>query len=505
MFEPTQQQAVIRDVLMGTSYNLQIRARAGTGKTATTVWLCEQLQKSNPYLSILSLAFNRDIKDELQQRMPRGIKVYTFHGLGLMTCKQALGDVKIDQYKLHNYIRACTKTMAPATALSVEKDIKNSIGIIYATLTDPNDCDKMLRVLRHYDKTLECPEISIALLSQIIQQKRQDQTAIDYDDMQDYPLIFGYRFPQYDYVFVDEAQDVNASQRETLRRLLKPNGRLIAVGDDRQAIYRFRGADGYAMDTLQKQFNMAVYPLSITFRCPKAVVEKARHIVPDYQAHPSAPAGKVLDMCDFDVHRTISALNPGDMVLCRINAPLVPHCLSLARQGKKAWVRGRDIGGGLIALCRRFSKKSIMIADILPEIDIFLQSQIDTARRAGDERQAQTLTDKWDTLYALAQGLASVPELETRINAVFSDRDKGAVLFSTVHKAKGLEAPTVVVLKPELMPPPWVKDCNDTALAMQEEENIRYVAYTRAQETLILQPDSTEVPRQRLEGHRLNA
>lgn len=64
-------------------------------------------------------------------------------------------------------------------------------------------------------------------------------------------------------------------------------GRLIAAGDEHQAIYGWRGAHANSMDVLGERFNCLDLPLSITYRCPVAVVEHARQWVPELEARPA--------------------------------------------------------------------------------------------------------------------------------------------------------------------------------------------------------------------------
>jgi superfamily I DNA/RNA helicase len=80
----------------------------------------------------------------------------------------------------------------------------------------------------------------------------------------------------------------------------------------------------------------------------------------------------------------------------------------------------------------------------------------------------------------MSEGANSVAELMTRCETLFSD-DKSAVTLSTVHKAKGLEADNVYILRPELMPHPMAK----TPEAIAQESNIEYVAVTRTKNKLV--------------------
>ena len=85
------------------------------------------------------------------------------------------------------------------------------------------------------------------------------------------------------------------------------------------------------------------------------------------------------------------------------------------------------------------------------------------------------LQDNVDTINTLAETVASVEELTRKLEMLFNDEAGAAsVMCSTVHKAKGLEADRVWVLEDTLKS------------GGLEEENIRYVAYTRARKELCL-------------------
>lgn len=166
------------------------------------------------------------------------------------------------------------------------------------------------------------------------------------------------------------------------------------------------------------------------------------------------------------------------MVLCRTNAPLVKPCFALIRKGVKATIRGRDIGKGLIDLVKKMN--AVDIVDMMSKLSEYLYRETQKLMAARKEAQAASLTDKVNTVIALADGLNSTYELENRILSVFSDKVEG-VVFSTIHKAKGLEADHVSILEPDLMPHPAAS--RDWEL--QQERNIEYVALTRSKQTLV--------------------
>jgi ATP-dependent exoDNAse (exonuclease V) beta subunit len=122
---------------------------------------------------------------------------------------------------------------------------------------------------------------------------------IDFDDMLYFAYIMNAPLMKYTHVFIDEAQDTNLIQRRLLARLLRHTSRLIAVGDPSQAIYGFRGADSEAMNNIAEEFNCARFPLSISYRCPRKVIELAQRIVPTIEARDNAPDGTVKKLDTF--------------------------------------------------------------------------------------------------------------------------------------------------------------------------------------------------------------
>src|SRR5579859_7996572 len=123
---------------------------------------------------------------------------------------------------------------------------------------------------------------------------------IDFTDMVYWPVVDTkiWLFPQ-DYILVDEAQDLSKAHHELIKKAIKKDkagkviGRMIFVGDDMQAIYAFAGADSYSFLNLAKLPNTLVFPLTISFRCPKAVIKLANTIVPDIRATDNAIEGQV--------------------------------------------------------------------------------------------------------------------------------------------------------------------------------------------------------------------
>jgi len=282
----------------------------------------------------------------------------------------------------------------------------------------------------------------------------------------------------YDVLFVDEAQDFNEVQRRLILKACN-GGRMIVVGDPKQAIYGFRGADSGSMNlfraTLAKSDRgVQIFPLSITWRCPSSVVAEANRFFKDYFCRDDAPEGEVNVNTSFNP-------NVGDLVLCRTNAPLVSECFNLIAQGIPAYVLGRDIGYSLKALVKKVTENgSLRIEQFIPQFESHIEIAKEAFRRADKEKAVQSLEDKAQCILHLTGNTSTVQGLLDNIDKIFGDGKKRGVIFSTIHKAKGLEADNVWILKPEIMPHPMAKSLSDKA----QERNLCYVAITRAKKTL---------------------
>jgi DNA helicase-2/ATP-dependent DNA helicase PcrA len=169
----------------------------------------------------------------------------------------------------------------------------------------------------------------------------------------------------------------------------------------------------------------------------------------------------------------------GDFILSRMNAPLVSTAMTLLRAGKRARVAGKDIGDDLIKLVRGSARAPAACQSSWSAFRAGRGRSPAPERRPqrrGDRTHDRRILDQADMLQNLADDARNVGEIEDRIEALFTDDglgQAGVITLSSVHKAKGLEADRVFILAETLK--------NHT----REEENIRYVAITRAKQELV--------------------
>jgi DNA helicase II / ATP-dependent DNA helicase PcrA len=469
--------------------SLMVRAGAGAGKTTTGL---ESMRRLDPMSSRMFLAFNKRIQENLANKLnpsnPKKAPAKTFHALGNLAWKLQIDSwAKVDGYKVSGLVRRMSDNSNPEFRSDVAKLVSfaKGVGIVPANvgfdatglvmdsvenwidLADEYDLD-FGRVDKH-----RAVELARAVLSESIEQREE---TIDFDDMLYLPIVFGAKFVRYDYLFVDEAQDVNEIQREVIRRSLEPDGRLIAIGDEKQSIYGFRGAGTNSMALLKHEFNAEELPLSVSYRCPIKIVQDANQQVPWLKYRDGAPEGRIERIYSYDPKDYL----PSDVILCRFNAPLVEQAFKLIARDVPCRVLGRDIGSGLIALVKK------MHAENIPDLENRLMRHLasERSRLIRDEKyyKINSLQDRIDTLFIFTKQMptASIADLQTRILNLFDDEvNPNRLTLSTIHKAKGLEWNRVFILKYGLIGKYSVDGVAD------QEDNLRYVAKTRSMNELV--------------------
>jgi DNA helicase-2/ATP-dependent DNA helicase PcrA len=296
-----------------------------------------------------------------------------------------------------------------------------------------------------------------------------------------FPLVKGLRvrFGK-DLLIVDEAQDTSRARRALVQKFLKPKGRLSIVGDDRQAIMGFAGASADALDEWIRLKQATVLPLTVTHRCPKAVVAEAQKLVPDIVAADGAIDGTVTRTDALP-----AALVATDAILCRNTAPLISQAFALIRQGTACKVEGREIGTGLLRLVNRW--KVTTVSAFLGRLDDWSAREMQKAQAKGKDSKVTEIEDRRETLHVICQAvldkkLTSLDKVREHIENLFADDVKNVVTLCTYHRSKGREWPRVMLLQHATRcPSPWAKQ----EWEKRQESNLAYVAITRAQRDLI--------------------
>jgi DNA helicase II / ATP-dependent DNA helicase PcrA len=371
------------------------------------------------------------------------------------------------------------------------------VGLMKASALMPDaPRDALLDIIGHFDIEWDDDSLTdddiIRLARQLLAANNEDTGTVDFDDMLYFVHVFQVKLDTYDYVLVDEAQDTNEIQRVILRKMMGPHSRLVAVGDDAQAIYGFRGASHDSMDLIRDDFDCETLPLSVSYRCPTSVIRAAQQFVPDITARDNAPEGTVTTVTSFK----LSTFLPTDLLVCRNTAPLVTVAYKMLAARQPCKILGRDIGRGLTSLIKKLAGKRTTLAELPDKVLAYQERETATAMKRRQESKAQSIADKCESIMALIDGMTDsdrtrgIPGLIAIIESLFSDNGPNVTTLCTVHKAKGLEAPRVFILDPKLMPSKYARQ----EWQQVQERNLQYVAVTRALNDLVYLDSETIVP-----------
>lgn len=515
-FVPSKFQQDIFDAIEVGDRNIQVQAVAGSGKTTTLVqalnrWPVELLRDT------LFCAFNKEIATELGLRVPQGVAAKTIHSIGLgaimaamkATCPGWSPD-KINGNKYRMMIRAYWEEKSdaemPAEVFSALFDL---VHFARVTLADYKVPEALEALIDEYEI-----EVPVNYRSYILEwvpmflewgafgRSREDggkfdpfrptwgpEEMIDFDDMIWLPQVREWNPKRFARVMVDECQDLSRAQLALVTKSLKPGGIFIFVGDPNQAIYGFTGADARSYQNIQIRTDAIQLPLSVCYRCPRAVIDLAKQIVPQIESGPDASVG-VVETIQSDSFTALA--QPNDMVLCRVNAPLIATAFQLLAEGKRARVRGRDIGAQMVKLIDTIAKRSGFTFGSFPDaVEGWRKGELASLNPKKDnEMRIASINDRADSIGALygaavSRGARSVADLRAEVQALFVDDGQGYIILSSIHRAKGLEANRVFVLKPNLLPHPMAKGDRQ----LEQEQNLRYVAVTRAKRELYFVAD----------------
>lgn len=496
-FAPSQMQGRVIQFIVDGKGSAIVDAVAGAGKTATIEMSLLAIPESK---SVTLIAFSKIIADELNSRIAnlrkvtgrafQNVKASTFHALGYGALRRRLSGLnKVNGRKLVDLVNNFFSLEDADTYGAFVRQLvgyARGEGVGIAGLA-ADTVDVWQGLINHHNMLLDSEDATesraIELARELLAISNRvavEKANIDFDDMLYIPLLLNLRFWQTDFVFVDEAQDTNPVRRAFIAKLLKVNGRLIAVGDPRQAIFGFTGASHDSLELIARDFKTVTLPLSVCYRCSANVVNHAAEIVPHLTAAPGAVAGKVAALAAADVAKVMGAT---DAILCRNTAPLVKLAYQLIAKGKGCKILGRDIGAGLAALVR--IQKASTLDSLGQKLTVYLARELSRFEAEKQEGKAAAITDRVECVRAIMETMSAtdgVTALLAKIDSMFCQDDDSRPLLTlaTVHKAKGKEYPQVAILAPELMPSKFARQ----AWQMQQEENIIYVARTRAQENL---------------------
>ncbi len=516
--QDTPEQTAIFKAGLETNTSLMINAYAGTGKTTTITKLATLLDAQGKGGGV-ALAFNTKIKQELERRFPKTFTVMTLNGLGHRAWGRAIGkSLRLEERKLGLLVTEALKpySLPKETWDDVRRLVTGAMqkglvpseyphkGLLSDTVGNwSNIAD---------DLWIGANETTIQLARQVLIQniKQAFDGVISFDDQIYCSAMLGGVFPRFALVLGDEAQDWSPLNHIQLAKTA--SDRIIAVGDPKQSLYAFRGADSSSMTNLRKLRKEWIdLPLATTFRCPKVIVARQQGHAPGFLAYHANPQGAVHNGSHYTIREgelefgtrakdsveiswtwdDVKALGFEKVaILSRNNAQLISMAFKLLRQQIGVRMQGRDIGKGLIALSKKILPDDTTVAgECANAIEAWKNRECDLAYANSHEEKVAGITDRAESLMAVLESamVENAGQLRKQLEFLFS-KDTGQVLLSTIHRAKGMEWPLVIHLDPWRIPSKHARKAaaegNPTPL--DQDRNAVYVCETRAQEVLIL-------------------
>lgn len=498
-------QEKIMDFVLNEKGNAVINAVAGSGKTTTLLQIIKRINRKEKGIY---LAFNKSIEQEMKAKIPApysNIGVKTCHAIGYHILKSSIWNNKKPEVNNRKYTDIvnnqcikweieCENSEIKSKLYEVKRAIKKLLGMAMMTLTDFHDEEELINLAAKFDIKWDidsCPNF-FHYMRDVAAAGLSNFKIVSYTDMVYMTYYYQDRvdFPVYDWVLIDECQDLNAIQQYIFKKIVKPEtGRFIAVGDKFQAIYAFTGADIKSFDKIMESDNTTELKLSVTYRCAKKIVETAKEIIPEADIIPfeDAPEGYVY----YDSYESAAE---GDMVLAATNISLIKLLLFYVNtQKKKAMIIGRDFADELYNMLDFAEGKSIKkkLDSLDKDFENFRQKRIEQiGEEAADTDSAlDTYDDKITCLRFILEGkIANNAKLSTQmkkakslINEIFKPEDEECIRLSTAHKAKGLENEKVFLVDDGLI------NQRERKLDWQQEQerNLIYVAHTRAKTELV--------------------
>jgi len=493
MHQPSPYQQAIYNTAITTNKNIIARASAGSGKSTCLVEVGKLVGYTKKCCFV---AFNNHIVKELKGRLPMNMLCSTMHSLGLKQVRSHYqGNISVNKSKQIGFIEPFFSHLTkPREKWKAIYATDHLMSLARATMTKPIRSD-LARLVDRYVLDTEEEEIraTVSAMRKFEAYNNDNERGgitLDFQDMISLPALRkDIRIEQFDFVFVDEIQDLSDIDRMFLLRLIKPGtGRLFGVGDPWQSIYSFRGAAMDSFEQFTKLPNTIELPLTMSYRCPKNVVKEAKKVNNEIEAFEENEDGIVRD-------GKVEEIQEGDMVLCRNTRPLIEVFLQLVDQGKRAYVVGKEMEKGLLAMLAELNstENTTIWLDYEKQQKEKITNKLSVNGITNPKKHPKyaLVEEKLAILHLLFEKFETIGEVEDYIREIFEDDNeedeykREGVRMLTIHRAKGSENDRVFIIKEfegkPLIPSPYAV----TEEMLQQETNLEFVSITRAKKELI--------------------
>lgn len=323
-----------RDIVNHKEGPILVRASAGSGKTRV---LTERIKclLGDTKRKILAITFTNKAGEEMKERLGtfsdqvNRLFIGTFHGF----CQQVLEnhgsliglsnmpiifEDEADRLKL---IEQALLSTPSYYSIYKNKNTKEQSYFLHQVLEFISQVKRQL--LSEEQLFTETNDENNVLLYKAYQEILSNQNAIDFDDL----LLFTYNlFVQqpsvsalyrrsYEYICIDEAQDLNNAQYQLLKVLTnREHKNIMMVGDPNQSIFAFNGSSAsYMNEKFVEDYNPLIIELKENFRSSKSVLRAAGKIIPD-----SSEIQNTVIEGIFEIHKAIDESDEANWISDKI-------------------------------------------------------------------------------------------------------------------------------------------------------------------------------------------
>ena len=279
---------------------LLVKASAGSGKTRVLTERVKILAEGTRR-KILAITFTNKACEEIKNRIKENntellkkVDVYTFHGFcnsvlerhGSYIGYARLPEIISSQEDIYALMEEAVKATPTINSKYQQLDNKEKRKKIFEAI------EFVSKIKRNFipDEELYGSSQDGVILYFAYRSLMQSMNAIDFDDM----LLLVYKLfttnvriadlyrRNYDYICIDEAQDLNNAQYRLLRSLANDGYKnVMMVGDAKQSIYAFNGSSkDYMLKYFVADYNPVIYELSENYRSARTILEYANKIIP---------------------------------------------------------------------------------------------------------------------------------------------------------------------------------------------------------------------------------
>ena len=288
-----------KEVVLSNNKNILVIAGAGSGKSMTIIGKIKYLiykQHINKE-EILCISFTNDSCLSLKQNLLKNgidIEVLTFHKLGMKILKENKQKVNITEidileltidtffsqdifinhnyiiyllkyakvkYKKNNYIEKYKELLCSNKITNIKNTISKFIHLYKSNGYDNKHIETIIKKYNNiFNKRYIYLLIIITKIMLEYQNNLKEEKLIDFDDiiLLSTKLVYKTKL-NYKYIIIDEFQDTSFTRYNLIKEIIKnTNASFLAVGDDYQSIYRFTGCDLYLFLNFTKYFDDSV-------------------------------------------------------------------------------------------------------------------------------------------------------------------------------------------------------------------------------------------------------